>query len=100
MSWKEEWRHARRPHPSEIPKSYALWPAGTDLPMALYFGVVLLLTYLGLEYVGVQGVLIVGLPPLILLTMMVSLLFVVGLLLLAHRSRKNRDDRSPREISQ
>jgi hypothetical protein len=68
--------------------------------MALYFGAVLLLTYLGLEYVGVQEVLIAGLPALILLTMMVSLLTVVGLLLLAHRSRKNRNNPSSREISQ
>jgi hypothetical protein len=67
--------------------------------MVLYFGAVLLLTYLGLEYVGVQGVLIAGLPALILLTMMVSLLFVIGLLLLAHRSRKNRANPSSREIS-
>ena len=44
--------------------------------MVLYFVAVLLLTYLGLEYVGVQGVLIAGLPVLILLTMLVSLLFV------------------------
>ena len=100
MSWKEEWRQSRRPHPSEIPEPYALWPAGTDLPMALYFVAVLLLTYLGLEYVGVQGVLILGLPALILLTMLVSLLVVVGLLLLDHRSRKNRDNRSSREISE
>ncbi len=66
--------------------------------MVLYFVAVLLLTYLGLEYVGVQGVLIAGLPVLILLTMLVSLLFIVGLLLLAHRSRKNGDNRSSREI--
>ncbi len=66
--------------------------------MVLYFVAVLLLTYLGLEYVGVQGVLIAGLPVLILLTMLVSLLFIVGLLLLAHRSRKNGDKRSSREI--
>jgi len=66
--------------------------------MVLYFVAVLLLTYLGLEYVGVQGVLIAGLPPLILLTLLVSLLFIVGLLLLAHRSRENRDTRLSREI--
>jgi len=66
--------------------------------MVLYFVAVLLLTYLGLEYVGVQGVLIAGLPALILLTLLVSLLSIVGLLLLAHRSRKNRDNRSSREI--
>ena len=66
--------------------------------MVLYFVAVLLLTYLGLEYVGVQGVLIAGLPALIQLTLWVSLLFIVGLLLLAHRSRKNGDHRTSREI--
>ncbi len=66
--------------------------------MVLYFVAVLLLTYLGLAYVGVQGVLIAGLPALIVLTLLVSLLFIVGLLLLARRSRKNRDNRLSREI--
>ncbi len=89
MKWKEDWRKAKRPHASEIPERYALWPAGTDRLIVVYFAAVFLLTYLGLEYLGTQAVLVAGLPMLMVVTIGVSFLFVVGLLLMAHRSKKH-----------
>ena len=95
MEWKEEWRKAKRPHPSEIPEQYALWPAGTDRLIVVYFAAVFILTYLGLEYLGTQSVLVAGLPMLMVVTIGVSFLFVVGLLLMAYRSeRKSRSEPS------
>ena len=88
MKWNEEWRQKRRPHPSEIPEQYALWPANTDRLMVAYFTVVALVTYMGLEYLGARPVLVAGLPVLMVVTMGVSLLFIVGLLLLAHRASR------------
>ncbi len=88
MTWKEEWRKAKRPHPSEIPQEYALWPAGTDRLIVVYFAAVFLLTYLGLEYLGTQAVLVAGLPMLMVVTIGVSFLFAVGLLLMAYRSKR------------
>ena len=42
MNWNEGWRKAKRPHPSEIPEQYALWPAGTDRLIVVYFAAVVL----------------------------------------------------------
>ena len=87
MSWKESWRQARRPGPSEIPRPYALWPGGTDHLVVAYFVAVILFSYLGLRFLGTRSVLVAGLPALMLVTMGISLLFVAGLCLLAYRSR-------------
>jgi len=89
VKWKEDWRKAKRPHASEIPERYALWPAGTDRLIVVYFAAVFLLTYLGLEYLGTQAVMVAGLPVLMVVTIGVSFLFVVGLLLMAYRSKSN-----------
>ena len=97
MNWKEDWRQARRPNASEIPEQYALWPANTDRLMVAYFAVVALLTYLGLKYLGSQPVLVAGLPLLMVVTIGVSLLFIVGLLLLAHRSSRSSGSGPSRE---
>ena len=87
MSWKEEWRSARRPDASEIPKPYTLWPGGTDRLVVAYFAAVVLFSYLGLRFLGTRSILVAGLPVLMLVTMGISLLCVVGLFLLAHRSK-------------
>ncbi len=87
MSWKEEWRQARRPDASEIPEPYALWSGGTDRLTVAYFAAVILFSYLGLRFLGPQSVLVAGLPALMLVTMGISILFVAGLFLLAHRSK-------------
>ena len=100
MNWKEEWRKAKRPHPSEIPEQYALWPAGTDRLIVVYFAVVFLLTYLGLEYLGTQAVLVAGLPMLMVVTIGVSFLFLVGLLLMAYRSKRNLRSEPSKESSE
>ncbi len=100
MKWKEDWRKAKRPHASEIPERYALWPAGTDRLIVVYFAAVFLLTYLGLEYLGTQAVLVAGLPVLMVVTIGVSFLFVVGLLLMAYRSQRNARSGPPKEISE
>ena len=99
MNWKEEWRKAKRPHPSEIPEQYALWPAGTDRLIVVYFAAVFLLTYLGLEYLGTQAVLVAGLPVLMVVTIGVSVLFAVGLLLMAYRSKRNSRGEPAKESS-
>jgi len=100
VNWKEEWRKAKRPHPSEIPEEYALWPAGTDRLIVVYFAVVFLLTYLGLEYLGTQAVLVAGLPMLMVVTIGVSVLFGVGLLLMAYRSKRNSRSDPSKESSE
>ncbi len=100
MNWKEEWRKAKRPHPSEIPEQYALWPAGTDRLIVVYFAVVFLLTYLGLEYLGTQAVLVAGLPVLMAVTIGVSFLFVVGLLLMAYRAKRHSRSEPSQEGSE
>jgi len=98
VNWKEDWRKARRPHASEIPEQYALWPANTDRLMVAYFAAVALVTYLGLEYLGTQPVLVAGLPLLMVVTMGVSFLFIVGLFLLAHRSSRNSKSGPSKEL--
>jgi len=98
VNWKEDWRQARRPNASEIPEQYALWPANTDRLMVAYFAVVALLTYLGLEYLGTQPVLVAGLPMLMVVTIGVSFLFILGLLLLAHRSSRRSGNGPTREL--
>ncbi len=85
--WKEGWRQVERPDASEIPEPYALWPGGTDRLVVVYFVAVILVSYLGLRFLGTRSVLVGGLPVLMLVTMIISLLFVVGLWLLAYRSR-------------
>ncbi len=100
MNWKEDWRKAKRPHPSEIPEQYALWPAGTDRLIVVYFAAVFLLTYLGLEYLGTQAVLVAGPPVLMVVTIGVSFLFVVGLLLMAHRSERKSRSGPSEELSE
>ena len=100
MNWNEGWRQAKRPHPSEIPEEYALWPAGTDRLIVIYFAAVFLLTYLGLEYLGTQAVLVAGLPMLMVVTIGVSFLFVVGLLLMAYRSKRNARSGPSKESSE
>ncbi len=100
MNWTEDWRKAKRPHASEIPEQYALWPAGTDRLIVVYFAAVFLLTYLGLEYLGTQAVLVAGLPVLMVVTIGVSFLFVVGLLLMAYRSQRNARSGPSKEISE
>ncbi len=100
MNWTEDWRKAKRPHPSEIPEQYALWPAGTDRLIVVYFAAVFLLTYLGLEYLGTQAVLVAGLPVLMVVTIGVSFLFIVGLLLMAYRSQRNARSGPSKEISE
>ena len=99
MNWKEEWRKVKRPHPSEIPEQYALWPAGTDRLIVVYFAAVFLLTYLGLEYLGTQAVLVAGLPMLMVVTIGVSFLFLVGLLLMAYRSKGSSRSEPSKESS-
>ena len=98
MNWNEEWRQAKRPHASEIPEQYALWPAGTDLLIVVYFAAVALVTYLGLEYLGTQAVLVAGLPVLMVVTIIVSVLFIVGLFLLAYRSGGSAQGGSSKEL--
>ena len=100
MNWKEGWRKSKRPHPSEIPEEYALWPAGTDRLIVVYFAAVFVLTYLGLEYLGTQAVLVAGLPVLMVVTIGVSVLFVLGLLLMAYRSKKHSKSGPSKESSQ
>jgi len=100
VNWKEDWRKAKRPHPSEIPEEYALWPAGTDRLIVVYFAAVFLLTYLGLEYLGTQAVLVAGLPVLMVVTIGVSILFAVGLLLMAYRSKRHSRIGSSKERSE
>ena len=100
VNWKEGWRQAKRPHPSEIPEEYALWPAGTDRLIVVYFAAVFVLTYLGLEYLGTQAVLVAGLPVLMVVTIGVSVLFVLGLLLMAYRSKKHSKSGPSKESSQ
>ncbi len=100
VNWKEGWRQAKRPHPSEIPEQYALWPAGTDRLIVVYFAAVFVLTYLGLEYLGTQAVLVAGLPVLMVVTIGVSFLFVMGLLLTAYRSKRNSRSEPSKESSE
>jgi preprotein translocase subunit SecG len=100
MNWKEDWRKVKRPHASEIPERYALWPAGTDRLLVVYFAVVFLLTYLGLEYLGTQAVLVAGLPMLMVVTAGVSFLFIVGLLLMAYRSERKSRNAPSKELSE
>jgi hypothetical protein len=100
VNWKEDWRKAKRPHPSEIREEYALWPAGTDRLIVIYFATVFLLTYLGLEHLGTQAVLVAGLPVLMVVTIGVSFLFVVGLLLMAYRSKRNARNGPSKESSE
>ena len=68
--------------------------------MVVYFAAVFLLTYLGLEYLGTQAVLVAGLPVLMVVTIGVSFLFVVGLLLMAYRSKRNARSGSSEESSE
>lgn len=66
--------------------------------MVAYFAAVALVTYLGLEYLGTQPVLVAGLPMLMVVTIGVSFLFIVGLLLLAHRSSRNSQSGPSKEL--
>jgi hypothetical protein len=79
MPWNEKWRSEDRPASQEIPDEYRLTANAGDNRIMGYFGGVLVLSYLGLRFIGTSAGLIAGIPVLIWLTVGVSVLIIGGL---------------------
>ena len=91
MPWKEKWRSEDRPKPESIPKEYKLTSNAADNHLMGYFFGVLVLSYLGLRFVGTQAKLIAGIPVLIWLTVGVSVLIIAGLYASFTRANTSED---------
>lgn len=91
MPWREEWRSEDRPKAESIPKEYKLTSNATDNLIMGYFAGVLVLSYLGLRFVGTQARLVAGIPVLIWLTVGISVLIIAGLYVSLTRANASGD---------
>lgn len=99
MPWQEEWRNQERPDGRDIPDEYSLVSNLKENTMVGYFIGVLVASYIALETIGTQAILIAGLPVLMWLMVGIAALVLIGLYLSASRERVTRDtaqtDRQP-----
>ena len=101
MSWQEEWRNQERPDGRQIPDEYSLVSNLKENTMVVYFIGVLVASYIALETIGTQAILIAGLPVLMWLMVGIAVLILIGLYISASRERVSEDtaqtDRQPRQ---
>lgn len=91
MPWQEEWRNQDRPDESQIPEEYSLVSNLADNKMVGYFIGVLVASYIALETIGTQAILIAGLPVLMWLMVAIAALILIGLYISASRERVTDD---------
>ncbi|MFC6719770.1 hypothetical protein ACFQGT_18285 [Natrialbaceae archaeon GCM10025810] len=86
MPWGEPWRSVDRPNSSEIPDEYSLSARSTEKMMLGYFTGTTIIAYLGMKFIGTQDQLIAGLPVMMWMVVLVSVLVILGLYAVFTRS--------------